>query len=104
MNDRFATNGIMVMWLGAVGLVIYKEFGNANNPSRPLPRPCKLIPPAIGYTGLGLLAQFMPTLAFMVALGLTVTEVVNNQGLPHTIFDNLASSIGAENRAVAQAG
>jgi hypothetical protein len=105
VDSGFAMRGVLLMWLGAVGVVVYKEFGNPKNPDRPLPRPCKLIPPAIGYTGLGLMAQFLPTVAFLVAIGLTVSEVVMDPSNPATnIFQQLAGSITRENQAVAQAG
>ncbi len=96
MNAEFARNGILMMWLGAVGIVIYKEFGNSNNPDRPLPRPCKLIPPAIGYTGLGLMAQILPGIAVLVALGLTVSEVVASDNPATNIFNQFASSVNKE--------
>lgn len=103
VNGGFAARGVLLMWLGAVGIVVYKEFGNQSNPDRPLPRPCKLIPPAIGYTGLGLLAQFLPTLALLVAIGLTVSEVVQQDNPATNIFQQLASSIQKENQSVANA-
>ena len=103
VDPDFAVRGVLLMWLGAVGLVVYKEFGAATNPDRPLPRPCKLIPPAIGYTGLGILAQFLPTVAFLVAIGLTVSEVVQQDNPATNIFQQLATSITAENRSVAAA-
>lgn len=101
-DSDFAQRGILVMWLGAVGIVLYKEFGNPNNPDRPLPRPCKLIPPAIGFTGLGLMAQFFPTIAFMVALGITVTELVQ-QNPATSLIDALSKSIGKQTQAAAAA-
>lgn len=103
VDSGFAQRGVLLMWLGAVGIVVYKEFGNTQNPDRPLPRPCKLIPPAIGYTGLGLLAQFLPTLALLVAIGLTVSEVVQQDNPATNIFQQLATSITKENQSVAQA-
>jgi len=103
VDPGFAVRGVLMMWLGAVGIVVYKEFGNANNPDRPLPRPCQLIPPAIGYTGLGLLAQFLPTVAFLVAIGLTVAEVVQQDNPATNIFSQLATSITKENQSVAKA-
>lgn len=111
MSPDFARRAVLGMWLGALGVVFYREWGNPRNPGRPLPRPCKLIPPSIGYTGLGLLAELVPMVAFLVALGLTVAEVVaaaqreaEAGGIPQTIFDQVAASIGRENRAVAAAG
>jgi hypothetical protein len=104
MTADFARQGVLMMWIGAVGLVAYKEFGNPKNPDRPLPRPCKLIPPSIGYTGLGILAQFAPSIAFLVAIGLTVGEVVAQQNPVGSIFQNLADSINRENASVAKAG
>ncbi len=104
VDSGFATRGILLMWLGALGIVVYKEFGNAKNPDRPLPRPCKLIPPSIGYTGLGALAQFLPGVAFLVAVGLAVSEVVAQQNPVTSIFQQLADSISKENASVAKAG
>jgi hypothetical protein len=101
-DQGFAAKGVLLMWLGAVGIVVWKEFGNPNNPDRPLPRPCKLIPPAIGYTGLGLLAQFLPTAALLVAVGLTVTEVVQENPVTN-VFQQLAESVSHTNRSVAAA-
>lgn len=103
IDSGFAARGVLLMWLGAVGLVAYKEFGNQSNPDRPLPRPCKLIPPSIGYTGLGILAQFLPTVALLVAVGLAVSEVVQQDNPVTNIFQQLADSITSENRSVAQA-
>lgn len=104
VDQAFATRGILLLWLGAVGITVYKEFGNVRNPDRPLPRPCKLIPPSIGYTGLGALAQFLPSVAFLVAVGLTVSEVVAQQNPVTSIFQQLADSIERENASVAKAG
>jgi hypothetical protein len=104
VDPTFATRGILLMWLGAIGIAAYKEFGNPRNPDRPLPRPCKLIPLSIGYTGLGLLASFMPSVAFLVSIGLAVSEVVAQQNPVSSIFQQLADSISRENAAVAKAG
>ena len=104
MSPDFARRAVLLMWLGAVGVVGYKEFGNPKNPGRPLPRPCKLIPPAIGYTGLGLLAEFVPQVAFLVALGLTVAEVVAADNPIVNVFGQLGDSIRRENASVAAAG
>lgn len=104
ISADFATRGVLLMWLGAIGIVVYKEFGNPKNPDRPLPRPCKLIPPSIGYTGLGALAQFLPGVAFLVGIGLVVGEVVAQQNPVSSIFQQLADSINRENAAVAKAG
>jgi len=104
VDQGFASRGVLLMWLGAIGLVVYKEFGNLRNPDRPLPRPCKLIPPSIGYTGLGVLAQFAPSVAFLLAVGLAVSEVVAQQNPVTSVFQQLADSIGRENAMVAKAG
>jgi len=104
VDAQFAVRGVLLLWLGALGIVVYKEFGNPRNPDRPLPRPCKLIPPSIGYTGLGALAQFWPAGAFLIAIGLTVSEVVAQQNPVSSIFQQLADSITRENAAVAKAG
>lgn len=104
IDAGFATRGVLLLWLGALGIVVYKEFGNTKNPDRPLPRPCKLIPPSIGYTGLGALAQFWPAGAFLVAIGLAVSEVVAQQNPVSSIFQQLADSITRENAAVSKAG
>ena len=103
VESGFAARGVLLMWLAAVGIVVYKEFGNQNNPDRPLPRPCKLIPPSIGYTGLGFLAQFLPTAALLVAIGITVGEVVQQQNPVTNIFQQVADSLARENQSVAQA-
>lgn len=104
VDASFATRGILLMWLGALGIVVYREFGNPRNLDRPLPRPCKLIPPSIGYTGLGALAQFWPGGAFLIGIGLVVSEVVAQQNPVSSIFQQLADSISRENAAVAKAG
>jgi hypothetical protein len=103
-DQGFAAKGVLLMWLGAIAVVVYKEnLPGANNPDRPLPRPCKLIPPSLGYTGLGLLAQFLPTVALVVAVGLTVTEVVQENPLTTNVFQQLAESVSQTNRSVAAA-
>lgn len=104
VDSTFATRGVLFMWLAAIGLVAYKEFGNPKNIDRPLPRPCKLIPPSIGYTGLGALAQFWPAGAFLIAVGLAVSEVVAQQNPVSSILQQLADSINRENASVAKAG
>jgi len=104
VSPDFARRAVLLMWLGSVGVVVYKEFGSAKNPGRPLPRPCKLIPPAIGYTGLGLLAEFVPQVAFLVALGLTVAEVVTADNPVVNIASQLGESVRRENASVAAAG
>lgn len=104
MSGEFARRAVLLMWLGTVGITIYKEFGNPANPGRPLPRPCKLIPPAIGYTGLGLMAEFLPQVAFLVALGVTIGDVVATDNPFLNIFNQLADSLRRENAAVAAAG
>ena len=104
VDSGFAARGVLLMWLGAIGIVVYKDFGNPKNPDRPLPRPCKLIPPSIGFTGLGLLAEFMPAVALLVAVGLAVSEVVTQQNPVTSIFQQLADSINRENASVAKAG
>jgi hypothetical protein len=104
IDQAFALRGVLLLWLAAIGIVVYREFGNPKNPDRPLPRPCKLIPPSIGYTGLGALAQFWPAGALLVAIGLAVSEVVAQQNPVGSIFQQLADSIGRENAAVAKAG
>lgn len=103
ISPAFARNAILGMWLGAIAIVTYKEFGNPSNPGRPLPRPCKLIPAAIGYTGLGLLAEVAPPIAFLVALGITVGEIVmdaGTSGAASTILYQLAASIQKETASV----
>ena len=104
VDRSFAIRGILILWLGAIGIVAYKEYGNPKNVDKPFPRPCKLIPPSIGYTGIAIMAEFAPTVAFALALALAVSEVVQTQGLSQTIFDQLANSIQKENQAVAKAG
>jgi hypothetical protein len=103
ISPAFARNGVLLMWLGSIAIVAYKEFGNQSNPGRPLPRPCKLIPGAIGYTGLGLLAELMPPIAFLVALGITVGEIVwdaGTYGAASTILYQLSGSIRKETAQV----
>jgi hypothetical protein len=96
MNPEFARRAVMVMFLGAVAIVVWKEWGNQNNDGRPLPRPCKLIPVAIGYTGLGLISELVPALAAMLALGLTVGELVSDAGISGasgTVLSGLSKGI-----------
>lgn len=102
MSPDFARRAVLLMWLGALGIATYKELGEPKNPGRPLPRPCKLIPVSIGYTGLGLLAELVPSLAFIVALGITIGAVIAEDPVT-TVFSQLAGSIQRENAAVAAA-
>lgn len=104
MSPEFARRAVLMLWLGAMGLVVYKEFGNPANPGKPLPRPCKLIPVSIGYTGLGFIAEVLPTVAFLIALGITVGEVVTQDNPVTNVFNDLAGSIQRENASVAAAG
>lgn len=102
MNAEFAKRAILLMWLGAVGVVTYKEFGNDNNPGRPLPRPCKLYPAAIGYTGLGFMAEFLPSVTMLVALGITIGEVVFEGGIAGGTGTILSAISGSIDKTTAQ--
>jgi hypothetical protein len=85
------------MWAGTIVITIIKEIqlGPAN-PGYPLPRPCKFVPEAIGYSGLGLLATLMPGVAFLVAIGITIGSVTHDAGVlgvGSTVLTTVSSTI-----------
>lgn len=104
MSPEFAARGVMLLWLGAIGIVVYREFGDPNNIDKPFPRPCKLIPPSIGYTGLGVLAAFWPTAAFVVALGITIGEAISQAGAFQALLDQISQSISTTTDRARAAG
>ncbi|MGH7745153.1 MAG: hypothetical protein ACREQ5_10185 [Candidatus Dormibacteria bacterium] len=70
----------MVLFLGAIGAIVYKENVTKNNTSKPFPRPFALFPAVVGYTGLGFIAEWAPTIAMLVASGLTLSVLVKGKG------------------------
>lgn len=60
------------LWLLTAVFAVIREAQNAQNPGRPLPRPCVLLGSAAAYTVLGLGAELLPQVFVLAAIGVTL--------------------------------
>lgn len=92
VSEEFAKKGIGIMFLFALGNAVWHEWGDPNNPSKPWPRPSKLIVTDLGFVGLYIMAAFLPSVAFYVTAGIVVGELLTDQGLLNEINSTFATA------------